>query len=73
MRGRWGDGGGGSIGLSAKLVVVGFHQGLLLFLVVTRLITGAVAALGFLTRFTLCRLLMQILVDELQRAVRLGW
>ena len=49
--------------LSTKLVVVGLHQRLLLFLVVTRLVTGAVAALGLVTHFTLRDLLLHILVD----------
>lgn len=42
---------------SAKLVVVGLHQGFLLFLVVTGLFAGAVVTLGLITRLTFCGLL----------------
>lgn len=42
---------------SAKLVVVGLHQGFLLFLGVTGLFAGAVVTLGLITRLTLCSLL----------------
>lgn len=37
---------------SAKLVIIGLHQGFLLFLVVTGLITGAVVTLRLITSFT---------------------
>lgn len=42
---------------SAKLVIVGLHQGFLLFLVLTGLITGAVITLGLITSFAFCDLL----------------
>lgn len=37
---------------SAKLVIIGLHQGFLLFLMVTGLITGAVVTLRLITSFT---------------------
>lgn len=55
----------GSGVFSTELVVVGLHQGLLLFLWVTRLITGAVTALGLFKHVTFFDLLLQILVDLL--------
>lgn len=54
------------LGFSTKLVIVGLYQGLLLFLVVTRLVTWALAALGLLTHVNLSGFLLQILVDSLQ-------
>lgn len=51
------------LAFSTELVVVGLHQRLLLLLVVTRLVTGAVAALGLITHFALRYLLLHILVN----------
>lgn len=56
--GRWPD--------SAKLVVVGLHQGFLLFLVVTGLFAGTVVTLGLIAAFTLGQLLrLHVPVEEL--------
>lgn len=52
-------------GTSTNLIIVGLHQRLLLFLLLTRLVTGDIAANGLLAHFTLCDLLQHILVHEL--------
>lgn len=58
---------------SAKLVIVGLHQGFLLFLVVTGLITGPVVTLGLITPFTFCDLLRLHVPVDLLSEVRLSF